>query len=204
MTTVSGESEARSCSAMTPSFICRRTAKSGSLVTGGAGDRRAARTIEARARIGPGRTPRDWLAGPGSIRGESGPDASSTVRDPDLPNAGPGRRRGEGTLELGAVEVKLLGDDRGVRLDDDDRGLHPGDAARPDDARDELGDQPVERGHRPRPTQLLVESELASSLRDQVADPDHRPASRGHREIVLRRDRGSGRDASRAPRRAGR
>src|SRR3954447_24391899 len=47
-TTVSGEFGERSGSAMTPSFICNRTAQSGSLVAGGAGTgTRAARNAEA-------------------------------------------------------------------------------------------------------------------------------------------------------------
>src|SRR4051794_31132850 len=114
MTTVSGESEARSGSAMTPSFIWRRTAKSGSLVTGSAGDRRAARIAEARARFGPGRTPRDWLAGPGSIRGGSGSKTASADHDAEGPDPDSGGGRGEGLVELRPPEAELLGDDRGV------------------------------------------------------------------------------------------
>src|SRR4051812_41477627 len=189
MTTVSGESEARSGSAMTPSFIWRRTAKSGSLVTGGAGDRRAARIAGARARFGPGRTPRDWLAGPGSIRGGSAPETASADHDAERVDPRPGRRRRERLLELRAAEAQLLGDDRRVGLDDERRTVEPGDPAGARGARNALRDEPVERRHDPGEAELVLQAEAAGCVWEEVADPRHRPTAAGHATQLRRGSR---------------
>ena len=44
--------------------------------------------------------------------------------------------------------------------------------------RDALGDERLERGDRPRQAQLVLEAERPGGIRDEVAEPDHRPAPR--------------------------
>src|SRR3954469_2915845 len=150
MTTVSGESEARSGSAITPSFIWRRTAKSGSLVVCGTPGIDGRRETPRRGPDDSGRTPRDWLAGPGSIRGEDSAGADAPAHDdPDLADAGAGRCRGKRAEQLGRPEAELLGDDRCVSLDRDRRTGEPDDAADAHHRRHALGDELVEDGHRP-------------------------------------------------------
>ena len=133
-------SDARSGSAITPSFICRRTAKSGSLVAVGAGigdgrrgsPRRARMVRDARPEIG-------WQVravyaairdpSPPRMRDLAGSAPGRSGRGRRRPGArGPRRRRrrrGERGEQLRAAEAELLGDDRRVGLDDDREAVDP-------------------------------------------------------------------------------
>src|SRR6185503_10851250 len=197
ITTVSGESEARSGSAMTPSFICRRTAKSGSLAAVGAEDRRAARIAEAGARmVRDGRPEIGWQVRAvyaASCAGSSGPEVGPRDQPPSsapsddhtqLTRPGAGGRGREGGQELRRAEAQLLGDDRGVGLDDDPGAVDPDDPARPGDARHPLGDELVEGRHRPREAELVLQPETARRIRQEVPDPNHRATASAHPVIT--------------------
>ena len=95
---------------------------------------------------------------------------------------------GSGAAGLSAAE--LLGDDRGIGLDVDRESLEADDPARARGGRHALGHERLERGHRLRQAQLVVETERPRGIGHQVADADHRVAALGSRVARPRRPGG--------------
>ena len=148
-----------------------------------------------RGRIGSTFAPR-WLAGPGIIRGDLRAGRGRATRAPR-------RRRAPPRTPQGArcAQPELLGDDRRVGLDVDGEALQADDPAGTRGGRHPLGNERLERGDRPGQAQLVLEAQRPGRIRDEVADPAHRP-SRGV-VIASRPDAAHGRRRapSRRPRR---
>src|SRR4029077_19262295 len=124
MTSVSGESSSRSCSATTPSFIWSRTAIRASRDRADL-QRRRRRKMTDEDPIPVGRLGGGWQVGR-LYAGTPTPDV-----DPELASADPARRRRERGEELAGPKPQLLGDDRRVGLDVEREALQSDHAARP-------------------------------------------------------------------------
>ena len=108
--------------------------------------------------------------------------------DPKVPDADASWRCREGRHELGGAQAQLLRDDRRVGLDVDREVLDAHDATGTGRGWDALGDDRLERGHRPRESQLILQTKSTSGVRDQIADAPHRAAARritGHAGLAV-------------------
>src|SRR4029079_15708566 len=158
---VSGESAACSVSETTPSFIwirCATAVRVASLLGSGRDYRTA--------------TPRRFVPS----RRYAGTSASSD-RDAQLTHLRAARCPAEGLCELLGAKEQLLADDRCVRLHDQGPTVDPERATGAVGCRRALGDDRVERGQESRPAELVRQAQAGGGVRDQRADPRHRPAS---------------------------